>query len=102
MLRFFFFKTSGPIPDGANAVVQVEDTKLVKDALAESKQVQIFVQARKGLDIRPVVDVNTFSGHVPFLFYFVAIRVFFWHGVCVGADLPIPLGVSPIFESYPF
>ncbi|XP_038715662.1 molybdopterin biosynthesis protein CNX1 isoform X2 [Tripterygium wilfordii] len=49
-----YVTTGGPIPDGADAVVQVEDTKLIKDALAELKRVQILVQARKGLDIRPV------------------------------------------------
>lgn len=43
----------GPIPDGADAVVQVEDTRKVKDSLVE--RVKISVQTRKGVDIRPVV-----------------------------------------------
>jgi gephyrin len=43
----------GPIPDGADAVVQVEDTRKVKDPLVE--RVKIMVQTRKGVDIRPVV-----------------------------------------------
>ncbi|OVA02942.1 Molybdopterin binding domain [Macleaya cordata] len=49
-----YVTTGGPIPDGADAVVQVEDTEEVKDASGESKRVRILVQARQGLDIRPV------------------------------------------------
>nr|DAD17791.1 TPA_asm: hypothetical protein HUJ06_019254 [Nelumbo nucifera] len=49
-----YVTTGGPIPNGANAVVQVEDTELVEGALGESKRVKILVQARQGLDIRPV------------------------------------------------
>lgn len=46
---------TGPIPDGADAVIQVEDTEEVKDASGESKCVRILVQARQFQDIRPVV-----------------------------------------------
>lgn len=46
---------AGPITDGADAVVQVEDTERVENAAGESKRVKILVQARKGLEIRPVV-----------------------------------------------
>ncbi|KAG6590267.1 Molybdopterin biosynthesis protein CNX1, partial [Cucurbita argyrosperma subsp. sororia] len=44
-----YVTTGGPIPDGADAVVQVEDTEKI-----ESKHVKIMVKARKGADIRPV------------------------------------------------
>ena len=46
--------TGGPVPDGADAVVQVEDTKLVEksaDGKGE-KTVEILVDPRPGLDIR--------------------------------------------------
>ena len=46
---------SGPIPDGADAVVQVEDTEQIEDSSLESKRVRILVETRKGADIRPVV-----------------------------------------------
>ncbi|KDP42916.1 hypothetical protein JCGZ_23858 [Jatropha curcas] len=49
-----YVTTGGPIPDGADAVVQVEDTEKVEDGLAESKRVRILVKTRKGVDIRPV------------------------------------------------
>ncbi|GAV72625.1 MoCF_biosynth domain-containing protein/MoeA_N domain-containing protein/MoeA_C domain-containing protein [Cephalotus follicularis] len=49
-----YVTTGGPIPDGADAVVQVEDTEQVKHSSGESKRVKILVQARKGIDIRPV------------------------------------------------
>ncbi|KAK4855344.1 hypothetical protein QYF36_006283 [Acer negundo] len=49
-----YVTTGGPIPDGADAVVQVEDTEQIKDAAVESKRVRIFVQTSKGVDIRPV------------------------------------------------
>ncbi|KAK6926455.1 MoeA, C-terminal, domain IV [Dillenia turbinata] len=49
----------GPIPDGADAVVQVEDTEQIKDASVESKRVRIMLQAKPGVDIRPVgVDIE--------------------------------------------
>ncbi|KAL8129985.1 hypothetical protein V2J09_019140 [Rumex salicifolius] len=41
----------GPIPDGADAVVQVEDTE---EVLGEPKRVKILVKASQGVDIRPV------------------------------------------------
>ena len=46
--------TGGPVPAGADAVVQVEDTKLVEksaDGKGE-KTVEISVDPRPGLDIR--------------------------------------------------
>lgn len=52
LVPFFF---SGPIPDGADAVVQVEDSELIKDPLGDSKRVRILTQTCKGVDIRPVV-----------------------------------------------
>ncbi|KAK4490587.1 hypothetical protein RD792_001271 [Penstemon davidsonii] len=44
----------GPIPDGADAVVQVEDTVSVESEAVNSKQVRILKQITRGLDIRPV------------------------------------------------
>ncbi|KAM7522773.1 hypothetical protein LguiA_012675 [Lonicera macranthoides] len=49
-----YVTTGGPIPDGADAVVQVEDTELIKNASFESKRVRILVQTSQGVDIRPV------------------------------------------------
>ncbi|KAJ4850811.1 calnexin Cnx1 [Turnera subulata] len=50
-----YVTTGGPIPDGADAVVQVEDTENVgDDSSSETKRVRILVQATKGTDIRPV------------------------------------------------
>ncbi|KAF8379073.1 hypothetical protein HHK36_028500 [Tetracentron sinense] len=49
-----YVTTGGPIPDGADAVVQVEDTEQIKDASGESKRVRILVQTSQGVDIRPV------------------------------------------------
>ncbi|CAM8886767.1 unnamed protein product [Rhodiola kirilowii] len=48
-----YVTTGGPIPDGADAVVQVEDTEKVIDA-SKSKRVKVLIQPTKGLDIRPV------------------------------------------------
>ncbi|KAK9280583.1 hypothetical protein L1049_014277 [Liquidambar formosana] len=49
-----YVTTGGPIPDGADAVVQVEDTERVEGDSVESKRVKILVQTSKGVDIRPV------------------------------------------------
>lgn len=49
-----YVTTGGPIPDGADAVVQVEDTELVESASFEPKRVRILVKTNKGVDIRPV------------------------------------------------
>ncbi|XP_071238352.1 gephyrin a isoform X8 [Salvelinus alpinus] len=48
--------TGAPIPCGADAVVQVEDTELLResDDGTEELEVRILVQARPGLDIRPI------------------------------------------------
>ncbi|KAJ1432162.1 Molybdopterin biosynthesis protein MoeA-like [Sesbania bispinosa] len=54
-----YVTTGGPIPDGADAVVQVEDTEKVDNALDEPKRVKILVKTTKGNDIRPVgVDIE--------------------------------------------
>ncbi|XWS28464.1 hypothetical protein CRYUN_Cryun25bG0071900 [Craigia yunnanensis] len=47
-----YVTTGGPIPDGADAVVQVEDTEQVKAPSVESKRVRTLVQTSKGVDIR--------------------------------------------------
>ncbi|CAN8252488.1 unnamed protein product [Cochlearia groenlandica] len=49
-----YVTTGGPIPDGADAVVQVEDTELIGDVATESKRVKILIQTKKGTDIRRV------------------------------------------------
>ncbi|XP_071705689.1 molybdopterin biosynthesis protein CNX1-like [Rutidosis leptorrhynchoides] len=49
-----YVTTGGPIPDGADAVVQVEDTELVESVSSEPKRVRILVKTNKGVDIRPV------------------------------------------------
>ncbi|XP_050989685.1 gephyrin a isoform X8 [Labeo rohita] len=48
--------TGAPIPCGADAVVQVEDTELLRESEdgTEELEVRILVQARPGLDIRPI------------------------------------------------
>ncbi|POO01496.1 Bifunctional molybdenum cofactor biosynthesis MobB/MoeA [Trema orientale] len=49
-----YVTTGGPIPDGADAVVQVEDTEQIEESSLESKRVRILVETSKGTDIRPV------------------------------------------------
>ncbi|KAG9157300.1 hypothetical protein Leryth_004938 [Lithospermum erythrorhizon] len=58
-----YVTTGGPIPDGADAVVQVEDTETVENASSEVKRVRILKQVNQGVDIRPVVWI-----YFPFLF----------------------------------
>ncbi|XP_020982928.1 molybdopterin biosynthesis protein CNX1 isoform X2 [Arachis duranensis] len=49
-----YVTTGGPIPEGADAVVQVEDTEKVENASGEQKRVKILVKTTKGNDIRRV------------------------------------------------
>ncbi|XP_060197083.1 molybdopterin biosynthesis protein CNX1 [Lycium barbarum] len=49
-----YVTTGGPVPDGADAVVQVEDTESVSVASAEPKRVRILRQTSPGVDIRAV------------------------------------------------
>ncbi|KAL2945581.1 Molybdopterin biosynthesis protein CNX1 [Bienertia sinuspersici] len=49
-----YVTTGGPIPDGADAVVQVEDTEKIESDPSQPKRVRILVQTRPGIDIRPV------------------------------------------------
>ncbi|XP_049932527.1 molybdopterin biosynthesis protein CNX1 isoform X2 [Nymphaea colorata] len=49
-----YVTTGGPIPEGADSVVQVEDTELVADTSSVVKRVNILVAASQGQDIRPV------------------------------------------------
>eukprot|EP00029_Vermamoeba_vermiformis_P008311 TRINITY_DN3849_c0_g1_i1.p1 TRINITY_DN3849_c0_g1~~TRINITY_DN3849_c0_g1_i1.p1 ORF type:complete len:426 (-),score=130.06 TRINITY_DN3849_c0_g1_i1:558-1835(-) len=53
--------TGAPVPPGANAVIQVEDTVLIKGASAELDRVRILKAASKpNQDIRPIgSDINT-------------------------------------------
>ncbi|XP_052009736.1 gephyrin-like isoform X1 [Xyrauchen texanus] len=48
--------TGAPIPCGADAVVQVEDTELIRESEdgTEELEVRILVQVRPGQDIRPI------------------------------------------------
>uniref|UniRef100_A0A3Q3WBT5 Gephyrin n=1 Tax=Mola mola TaxID=94237 RepID=A0A3Q3WBT5_MOLML len=47
--------TGAPIPCGADAVVQVEDTELLRESEdGTEEEVRIMVQARPGQDIRPI------------------------------------------------
>lgn len=45
----------GPVPDGADAVVQVEDTESISAPSSELKRVRILKQTSPGVDIRAVV-----------------------------------------------
>lgn len=45
----------GPIPDGADAVVQVEDTEIIRSDSVGLSRVKILVKTSPGVDIRPVV-----------------------------------------------
>ena len=57
--------TGGPVPDGADAVVQVEDTNLAEksaDGKGE-KTVEILVDPRPGLDIRSRLTRDFISLH---------------------------------------
>ncbi|OEL31921.1 Molybdopterin biosynthesis protein CNX1 [Dichanthelium oligosanthes] len=49
-----YVTTGGPIPDGADAVVQVEDTEKVPAGADGSKRVRILARAAEGQDIRNV------------------------------------------------
>ncbi|CAL9000586.1 unnamed protein product [Prunus brigantina] len=49
-----YVTTGGQIPDGADAVVQVEDTEQIEGLSLESRKVRILAQTSKGVDIRPV------------------------------------------------
>ncbi|KAL4193081.1 hypothetical protein AMTRI_Chr06g175130 [Amborella trichopoda] len=49
-----YITTGGPVPDGADAVVQVEDTEQIEDTPDGLKRVRILVAANPGQDIRPV------------------------------------------------
>ncbi|KAF7152686.1 hypothetical protein RHSIM_Rhsim01G0197500 [Rhododendron simsii] len=54
-----YVTTGGPIPEGADTVVQVEDTEVIKGDSIEAKRVRILVQTSQGVDIRPVgCDIN--------------------------------------------
>ncbi|RAL45935.1 hypothetical protein DM860_006089 [Cuscuta australis] len=49
-----YITTGGPVPDGADAVVQVEDTKLLLDSSNKLRQVRILKGTSPGVDIRPM------------------------------------------------
>lgn len=49
-----YVTTGGPVPDGADAVVQVEDTEQLPGGADGSKRVRILARASQGQDIRSV------------------------------------------------
>ncbi|KAL1558303.1 calnexin Cnx1 [Salvia divinorum] len=49
-----YVTTGGPIPNGADAVIQVEDTVEVESAASGQKRIRVLKQVSQGLDIRPV------------------------------------------------
>ncbi|CAA7396130.1 unnamed protein product [Spirodela intermedia] len=49
-----YVTTGGPIPDGANAVVQVEDTEEVDTAPNGLKRIRVLKRVTEGFHIRPV------------------------------------------------
>ncbi|XP_042067030.1 molybdopterin biosynthesis protein CNX1-like [Salvia splendens] len=49
-----YVTTGGPIPNGADAVIQVEDTVPVESAASGQKRICVLKQVSQGLDIRPV------------------------------------------------
>lgn len=59
---------SGPIPDGADAVVQIENTELVADTSDGVKHVRVLVRVPQGLDIRQVVNRIICSFVIKFYF----------------------------------
>jgi gephyrin len=67
-----YVTTGGPIPDGADAVVQVEDTEQLAGAPDGSKRVRILVRPTQGQDIRNVVLLIGFVALLnayPYLLY---------------------------------
>lgn len=59
-----YVTTGGPIPDGADAVVQVEDTEKVNSASDEIDRVRILVKTNQGNDIRPVVCMHVVNSPI--------------------------------------
>ncbi|KAG0570477.1 hypothetical protein KC19_6G165500 [Ceratodon purpureus] len=50
-----YITTGGPVPEGADAVVQVEDTQIIEDGAGNGpKKIRILKSVTKGHDIRPV------------------------------------------------
>ena len=61
LMRLRLLCWAGPIPDGADAVVQVEDTQRLAAAPDGSKRVRISVRIAEGHDIRSVVSMRFFD-----------------------------------------
>ena len=55
MKYMYVFSLLGPVPEGADAVVQVEDTEQIEHKPDEVKKVHIQKKVSEGHDIRPVV-----------------------------------------------
>ncbi|XP_078434389.1 molybdopterin biosynthesis CNX1 protein / molybdenum cofactor biosynthesis enzyme CNX1 (CNX1) [Wolffia australiana] len=55
-----YVTTGGPIPNGANAVVQVEDTEEIEEKSGGLRRIRVLRMATEGLHIRPVgSDIET-------------------------------------------
>ncbi|KAF3652592.1 Molybdopterin biosynthesis protein CNX1 [Capsicum annuum] len=65
-----YVTTGGPVPDGADAVVQVEDTESISVGSAEPKRVRILKQTSSGVDIRAVQTIERVTD-VAFAFLFL-------------------------------
>ncbi|XP_063696022.1 molybdenum cofactor synthesis protein cinnamon [Culicoides brevitarsis] len=50
----FKINTGAPVPANCDAIVQIEDTKLIKEENGIEKEVEILIQPTKNLDIRDV------------------------------------------------
>lgn len=48
----FKINTGAPVPDFADAIIQVEDTKLIKSSDGVERLVEILVDPTENLDIR--------------------------------------------------
>ena len=55
MKYMYVFSLLGPVPEGADAVVQVEDTEQIEHKPDEVRKVHIQHKVSEGHDIRPVV-----------------------------------------------
>lgn len=50
----FKINTGAPVPNSADAIIQVEDTKIIEELDDIEKLVEILVKPTEGLDIRPI------------------------------------------------
>lgn len=60
LLLYGSFSFTGPVPEGADAVVQIENVEQIRDTSGGLKCVKILVGATPDLNIRPVVKLYFF------------------------------------------